>query len=105
MEITLSKENQEPAVTYRVNLYFAELENKMPGERIFNVKIQDSKVLENFDIVSEAGRQDKEVIKSFTGIKAGNVMKIEMEPVKGNTILCGIELIQEPVKLTYSTNQ
>jgi outer membrane protein assembly factor BamB len=105
MEITLSKEDQEPAATYVVNLYFAELENIKAGERVFNVKLQGSAVLENFDIVSEAGRQDKEVIKSFTGVRAGNVLKIEMEPVKGNTILCGIELIQEPAKLTYTSNQ
>ena len=44
MEITLSKEKSVPETTYRVNLYFSELENKKPGERVFDVKIQDSKV-------------------------------------------------------------
>ncbi len=103
MEITLSKEKSVPETTYRVNLYFSELENKKPGERVFGVKLQDSKVLENFDIVSEAGQKDKEVIKSFTGIKAGDILKIELTPVKGNTILSGIELIQESAALSYTS--
>jgi hypothetical protein len=38
---------------------------------------------------------DKEIVKSFFGIKAGKVLKIDMVPVRGNTILSGIELIQE----------
>lgn len=102
MEITLSKEDLVTEASYRIILYFSELENKKPGERIFDVKIQDSKVLEQFDIISEAGQTDKEVIKSFTGIKAGKVLKIELIPVKGNTILSGIELIQEPLTLGYN---
>ncbi len=102
MEITLSKEEKVNETTYRVNLYFSELENNKPGERVFDVKIQDSKVLEGFDIIREAGQKDKEVIKSFSGIKAGNLLKIEMTPVRGNTILSGVELIQEPVNLSYT---
>ena len=102
IEITLAKDGQSGNATYRVNLYFSELEDKKPGERVFNVKIQDSKVLESFDIVDEAGKQNKEVVKTFTGIRAGNILKIEMEPVKGNTFLSGIELIEEPVRFTYN---
>lgn len=99
MEITLSAEDLIPDATYRVNLYFSELENKKPGERVFNVEIQGSTVLNDFDIIGEAGRPDKEVIKSFSGIKAGKTLKIDMKPVKGNTIISGVELIREPLTL------
>ena len=99
MEITLSKEKEVPEISYRVNLYFSELENKEPGERVFNIKIQNNTVLENFDIAGEAGKTDKEIIKTFTGIRAGNYLKIDFIPLKGNTILSGIELIQEPLAL------
>jgi hypothetical protein len=95
LEITLSNEKEVQLTTYKVILYFSELENKMPGERVFDVSIQDNKVLEDFDIVSQAGITDKEIIKTFTGIKAGKTMKIELYPNKGNTILSGIELIEE----------
>jgi hypothetical protein len=82
-----------------VNLYFSELEDKQPGERVFNVRIQNGTVLENFDIVKEAGKTDKEIIRSFAGIKAGKNLKIDLTPVKGNTILSGIELIEENVAM------
>jgi outer membrane protein assembly factor BamB len=95
LEITLSKDNETPESFYMINLYFAELEDKRPGDRIFNVGIQDKSVLENFDIAGEAGKADKEVIKTFYGIKAGKTLKIDLSPVKGNTIISGIEIIQE----------
>jgi hypothetical protein len=99
VEITLSKEEDVPETSYSINLYFAELENKQPGERVFNVKLQDQTVLENFDIVGEAGKNDKEIIRTFTGIKAGNSLRLDLLPVKGNTILSGIELIEENVAM------
>jgi hypothetical protein len=95
MEITLSKETTVPEASYKVNLYFSELENKKSGERVFNIKLQDRRVLENFDVVKETGKTDQQVIKSFSGIKAGKTMKIDLEPVNGNTILSGVELIME----------
>ena len=51
--------------------------------------------MENFDIINEAGKQDKEIIKSFSGIIAANTLTIKMNPKQGNTILSGIEIIQE----------
>jgi hypothetical protein len=98
LEITLSKE-EVAETTYRLNLYFSELEGKKPGERVFNIKLQDDTMLENFDIAGEAGKADKEIVKSFAGVKAGKTLKVDLIPVKGNTILSGIELIQEPVAL------
>jgi len=102
IEITLSKEEIVPESSYRINLYFSELEKSVKGGRVFDVTIQDKIVLENFDIISEAGKKDKELIKSFSGIRAGNTLTIEMNPKQGNTILCGIELIQESAPLTQT---
>ena len=95
MEITLSKESVEEDLYYSVHLYFSEPEKIDIGERVFDVNIQGRKVLENFDIVSESGRRDKELVKSFTGILAGKTLKIALDPKKGNTILSGIEIVQE----------
>jgi outer membrane protein assembly factor BamB len=95
MEITLSGEQNVPESAYRVNLYFCEPENKKAGERVFNVKLQDRTVLDKFDVIKETGLMDKEVVKSFSGIKAGKTLKIELDPVSGNTILSGVELIRE----------
>jgi outer membrane protein assembly factor BamB len=95
MEITLSKEKDTPQTSYKVNLYFSELEEMKEGERVFNVSLQGNKVLENFDIISLTGKMNKELVKTFTGIQAGKTLIIDMEPVKGNTILSGIELTEE----------
>jgi len=95
VEITLSQEQTVQETTYTVNLYFAELEDKKPGERIFDIAIQDKNVTDKFDIVAEVGKCDAEVVKSYRGIKAGKTLKIDLIPVRGNTIISGIEIIQE----------
>jgi hypothetical protein len=43
---------------YRVNLYFAQKVNgdvTGPGQQVFHVKVENSMILENFDIYAEAG--------------------------------------------------
>ena len=95
MEIVLSTEAEVTEGSYTINLHFSELESKKPGDRVFDVKVQGKTVLDNFDIVKEAGRTDKEIVKTFSGIVAGETLKLELVPVNGNTILSGIELIEE----------
>lgn len=95
LEIVLSNELSVPESSYTVKLYFSELGNKKPGERVFDIAIQDRKVTDRFDIVTEAGKPDKEVIKSYYGIKAGQTLKIDLVPIRGNTMISGIELLQE----------
>jgi hypothetical protein len=95
LEITLSRDALVTPSSYTVKLYFAELEKMKPGERIFDVSIQNNKVAENFDIVREAGKPDKEIIRSFSGIKAGKTIKVDLTPLVGNTLICGLEVILE----------
>jgi hypothetical protein len=97
IEIALAADTVNEQGSYTVTLYFAELQGKKAGERVFDVRIQDTEVLDNFDIVREAGTSDKEVMKVFKGVRAGNNIKIELLPEKGNTILSGIELKQERI--------
>ncbi|MBN2093051.1 PQQ-binding-like beta-propeller repeat protein [candidate division KSB1 bacterium] len=84
---------------YTVKLHFAEIENKKPGERVFNVSLQDNEVLKGFDIVREAGSVNKSIIKTFTSIPVKNVLKIQCTPVnqdvKALPLLCGIEVVKE----------
>ena len=87
-----------------VEVHFSELESKKPGERVFDVKIQGKTVLDNFDIVKEAGRTDKEIVKTFSGVTAGETLKLELIPVNGNTILSGIELIEEKLVQPYKVS-
>jgi outer membrane protein assembly factor BamB len=98
LRLTLAREPSD-TVFYTVKLHFAELEGKKPGERIFNVRLQDREVLRAFDIAQAAGGADKPVIKTFPQVPAKGALAVECLPVSpgaGNPpLLCGIEVILE----------
>jgi hypothetical protein len=99
LELTLANDSEARETDYTIKLLFSELEDKKPGERILNISIQGEEVLSNFDIVRETGRTDKEIIKSFPGIRAGKTLRLDLVPLTGNTIISGIELIEEKTAL------
>ncbi|MBA7689807.1 hypothetical protein ES703_98318 [subsurface metagenome] len=94
---------------YTVRLYFAETEEYGIGRRLFNVSLQDRQVLENFDIVKEAGRINRPVVKEFKGINVKDDLKVTLTPITAgqapatasafaetsSPLLCGIEIIAE----------
>ncbi len=80
---------------YTVRLYFAELSDHKPGERLFDVTMQGKPVLQNFDIVKEAGEANKTLVKEFKGIKIGPELKLLFQAVNGRSVLGGIEVVAE----------
>jgi outer membrane protein assembly factor BamB len=98
LRITLCGEPLSNA-SYTVKLHFAEIENKSPGERLFNVRLQDREVLHAFDIAQAAGGIDKPVIKTFTKIAVRDALTVECLPLSpaagAPPLLCGIEVILE----------
>ncbi len=58
-----------PSGTYQVSLCFAEIQYNGPGQRRFNVAINGSTVLSNFDIASQAGG-------SFIALNKGFKIKV-----------------------------
>ena len=87
--------NEKKECAYTVRLYFAEPEELKAGERVMTVKLQGKKVLENFDIVAEAGGANRSVVKEFRGVLAKDALKLEFAAVSGATLLCGLEIIAE----------
>jgi outer membrane protein assembly factor BamB len=84
--------------SYTVRLHFAELEDKKPGQRLFNVRIQGRDVLNNFDIAKEAGGADTPLVKTFNKIDVTDSLTVECLPVSpagAAPLLSGIELILE----------
>jgi hypothetical protein len=81
----------------QVRLYFA---NRYPGtagvgQRVFNVGINGSTVLPNYDIVADVGN-DTGTVKSFSGLTAsgdGN-LHVDFTPVVENPLINGIELVR-----------
>jgi hypothetical protein len=96
--ITLSGEPSNE-VLYTVKLHFAEIENKKPGERRFDIRLQGREVLRGFDIALAAGGINKPVVKTFTKIPVKDALTVECLPVSPEAdtppLLCGIEVILE----------
>jgi outer membrane protein assembly factor BamB/SAM-dependent methyltransferase len=96
--VTLAKESGAERA-YTVRLFFAEDDEKRkPGERVFSVSVQGSEVLKDFDIVKEAGGSRRGIVREFKGIKAGDVLDIELKAAassKAPPVLCGIVAIAE----------
>ena len=86
-----------PGKSYSVLLYFAEPDLLKPGERVFDVAIQDKTVLRNVDLAKTTG-EDQGLVKRFEDIRVADVLKITLKKSPSSTrqpILSGVELIAE----------
>jgi hypothetical protein len=89
--------NLTPGSAYKVRLHFAELAFSSPGQRVFNVAINGTTVLTNFDIVAAAGGRLKAVIEEFTST-ANTPGQIVISYIKGSADYpesSGIEIIPQ----------
>lgn len=75
---------------YDVRLHFARRGAK-PGDRIFDVAIEGQPVLQQFDI---GDADDSELIHRFENVEISGKLDIELTAVKGQTILCGVQLVR-----------
>ncbi len=83
---------------HTIRLYFAELEDLGPGGRVFSVSLQGERVLDAFDIVKEAGGQNRCVTKQFKHIVLKSALEVLLTPAEGSEagpLLCGIEVVAE----------
>mgnify|MGYP001449194381 CR=1 FL=1 len=65
--------------SYTVRLHFAETYSTQPGQRTFNVSLNNQQVLNNFDIFAVAGGANKAVVEEFHAILgAGNSLLGEL---------------------------
>ena len=97
-----------PKGEYEVTLYFAEILSKRDKEkmlnlltmdkdatlttRIFNVSINDNRVIENLDIATTYGESRPVLIKFPVRVINGDGLKIDLEAVKGDPIINAIEV-------------
>jgi beta-glucanase (GH16 family) len=79
--------------SHTVRLHFAETYWGTAGSRIFNVTINNTQVLTNFDIFATAGAKNKAVIEQFTvNANTSGQYVIKFTPVKDNSLVSGIEI-------------
>ena len=81
--------------TFTARLHFAELEQVKPGERVFDVRIQGTTVLEGLDVARETGGSRRVLTKEIQGISATDTISIGLVPApdsKRPAILSAIEI-------------
>jgi len=81
---------------YLVRLHFAELYWNASGSRRFNVAINNTIVLSNFDIFATAGGAKKAIVREFTATaKSNGSIVINFSTITDNAQVCGIEVISQ----------
>ncbi|MBC8162195.1 MAG: hypothetical protein H7Z42_13370, partial [Roseiflexaceae bacterium] len=81
---------------YLVRLHFADNNKNAPNLRLFDVKLEGSQVLSNFDIFAQAGGINKAIVREFpVTITDGNAT-IAFITRKENAKISGIEIIPVP---------
>ena len=92
---TYTLPNLVASAQYTVRLHFAELYWTATGKRVFNILINGTTALSNFDIYSAAGGQYRAVVKEFTATaNASGQIVINLSTVTDNATIGGIELIK-----------
>jgi beta-glucanase (GH16 family) len=83
-------------LNYKVRLHFAETYWSSTGERRFNVSINGTQVLTNFDIIAVSGAQNKATIQEFTATATGGQIAVQYTTVTDNAKASGIEILLPP---------
>ena len=94
IKLTIGKAEDPPA-TYAVNLHFAEPEDHQPGERIFDVLLQGKSAAKALDLAKESKGRLNPLVKRFEHVEATDSILIELKPVRGETVISGIEVLAE----------
>jgi fibronectin type 3 domain-containing protein len=80
--------------TYTIRLHFAEEYWTTAGSRTFNVSIDGTQVLTDFDIFATAGGEYKAVVEQFSEVAPSNgTFTIQFSTVKDNAQVNGIEIL------------
>jgi hypothetical protein len=82
-----------PNGNYTVILHFAELNMLRPGQRVFDVSINDQPVLTSFDIVNDVGSNFDADDKTFPVTVTNNLLAIQFSSIVNDAQVNGIEIM------------
>jgi len=80
------------AATYRIRLLFAEPEDVAPGQRVFDVLINEQTAFASFDVAHEAGATRAAIVEEFQARGRDGLLTITLSPKKGDPILSGVQI-------------
>ena len=85
-------------VSHRVRLHFAETYWSAAGQRRFNVVINGTAGLINFDVLAAAGGKNRAVIRDFDVLpNASGQIVIQFSSVVDNATVAGVEIVRSPL--------
>ncbi len=82
-----------------VRLYFSEPDQVAVGQRVFDITLQGQTVLEDFDVLQEAGGQYRCIVREFPNIVVEDELVITMKSTPGaelGPLLSGVEMLASP---------
>jgi len=79
----IEPEAGQNSMAYRVRLGFKTWCGDQPGERVFDLKLQDRVVLENFDVAEVTDASNKPLVKEFSNIEVTDTLVFEFVPKTG----------------------
>ncbi|MCP4173673.1 MAG: PQQ-binding-like beta-propeller repeat protein [Fuerstiella sp.] len=85
--------------SYTVRFYFVEPRHTAAGARVFDVALQGTPVLTNFDIFVAAQGRMKCLVKEFTDVQLDGECTLSFTAHKGRSLLSGIELVSTGLPL------
>lgn len=95
-DLTLAlAEAGSPPRNYTVRLHFAEPDQVELGQRVFHVKLQGKTLLEDVDLVEEAGGTNRAVVWEFRGVEVTEKLRLALVPSgRGQLppLLCGVQV-------------
>jgi hypothetical protein len=81
-----------PGAAYEVRLYFAEIYSSAAGQRVFDVSIEGTMVLDDFDILAFVA-PDVGTMRAHTLTAGDDTLNIEFDRVVDNPVISAIEII------------
>jgi len=94
LTVVLNGKAEQPK-PFTIRLWFTEPDGLAAGARAFDVYLQGHKVAEGLDIAAEAGGPARSLVRELRGILAGTALTVGLRPVRGETVLCGVEVVRE----------
>jgi Malectin domain len=81
-------------VSYQVTLFFAELYYTQPGQRVFDIAVEDQVLALSFDSVAVAGAAwTATTVTATTPVISDGFLSIRLTPIVGNPNICAVEVI------------
>ena len=78
-----------------MKLYFAELDDVVPGDRVQTIKVQGKTMLTDFDIRSKSKTPMTGIVEVVPNVIVAGTLTITLNATR-DTLISGIEVIRNP---------